>query len=40
MCPSALAESKKFVPLDADGKPSPSGKIVLLSIVWLKQARA
>jgi hypothetical protein len=29
---AALAEAKKIVPLDADGNPSPKGKIVLLSL--------
>jgi hypothetical protein len=29
---AALAQAKKIVPLDADGKPSAQGKIVLLSI--------
>jgi hypothetical protein len=29
---TALAQSSKIVPLDADGRPSPKGKIVLLSI--------
>ena len=29
---AALAESKRIVPLDAEGKPSPKGRIVLLSM--------
>ena len=29
---AALAESKKIVPLDENGKPSPKGKIVLISL--------
>jgi len=29
---AALAESKRIIPLDAEGKPSPKGRIVLLSM--------